>query len=85
MTYESANEKAVFLNLRRYTALRVPVRTIAGNAGVEGSVVVEKVLASNEAGRRGFRSLSTDPPPPRLIGWNIRRPTRRPNDVCVGQ
>ena len=29
-------------------ALKVPVRTIAGNAGVEGSVVVEKVLASNE-------------------------------------
>jgi len=28
-------------------ALKVPVRTIAGNAGVEGSVVVEKVLASN--------------------------------------
>ena len=29
-------------------ALKVPVRTIAANAGVEGSVVVEKVLASNE-------------------------------------
>ena len=29
-------------------ALKVPVRTIAANAGVEGSVVVEKVLASSE-------------------------------------
>jgi chaperonin GroEL len=29
-------------------ALKIPVRTIATNAGVEGSVVVEKVLASTE-------------------------------------
>ena len=29
-------------------ALKIPVRTIAANAGVEGSVVVEKVLASTE-------------------------------------
>jgi len=29
-------------------ALKIPVRTIAANAGVEGSVVVEKVLASSE-------------------------------------
>jgi hypothetical protein len=25
------------------------------------------------------------PPPPRLIGWNICRPMRRLNGVCVGQ
>jgi len=44
-------------------ALKVPVRTIAANAGVEGSVVVERVLASevdNWVGRcrltPGFRS-----------------------------
>jgi hypothetical protein len=28
---------------------------------------------------------STDPPTPRLIGWNMCRPMRRMNDVCVGQ
>jgi hypothetical protein len=28
---------------------------------------------------------SSNPPPPRLIGWNMCRPMRRLNDVCVGQ
>ena len=46
-------------------------------------------------GSRGFGLLdlgralhvvySTDPPPPRLIGWNMCRPIRRLNAVCVGQ
>jgi acyl-CoA thioesterase FadM len=53
---------------------------------VTGSLMDIRVafLDINEVGRRTLCILLA-PPPPRLIGWNICRPMRRLNGVCVGQ
>jgi hypothetical protein len=56
------------------------VREIPDTRGEE--FALKRVLL-HEVGRCTLNS--TDPPPPRLIGWNICRQMRRLNDVCVGQ
>jgi SNF2 family DNA or RNA helicase len=41
-------------------------------------------LIESSVGRRTMCILLA-PPTPNLIGWNVCRPMRRLNDVCVGQ
>jgi hypothetical protein len=85
MAYESADEKAVLLNPRRYVMGRPT--TSVGKAPVEkkAAVLLRKLAAAgekngphsfqitspykNEAGFCGLNA--TDPPPRRLIGWNV--------------
>ena len=47
------------------TALRVPAKTIADNAGVEGAVIVGKLLESDETSDYGYNAAKGTP---RYIG-----------------
>ena len=91
MTYTSANEKAAFLNPRRYDegasdqrvywstsddcgrTWRAPEALDVPNTVPGGAAQWSPVLWLEPPRRGGALRVvySTDPPPPRLIGWNI--------------